>query len=75
MASYRGDPRWLRARFDSQCPGCDATIRKGAQIWYYPPKRYHRGGMALCEPCGAPMSREFYALAADEELYQQGKGV
>ena len=40
------DPRWIKARFGSVC-GCGHTIKKGADIFYYPSAR-----KAVCKVCG-----------------------
>ena len=58
--SYRNDPRWISARFISQCK-CGTSIRKGERVFYYPLVK-----QALCEVCGTPAAREFEAMSADE---------
>ena len=62
------DPRWITARFASQCSRCGGVIRAGARVFYYPATK-----TVLCnvnEDCGAKASREFDAMAADERQYQ-----
>ena len=36
MSRYSSDPYWLTARFNSECHGCKAPVRKGQQAFYYP---------------------------------------
>ena len=65
MTRYQNDPRWIKARFSSECPMCHGMIKKGAQIFYYP-----RTKTALCadDKCGGAASRQFAAEAADEDF-------
>ncbi len=69
MKHYSGDPYWTHARFQSQCPRCHTTIRKGDRIFYYPRHKH-----ALCESCGHPAAADFAAAAWDEDLYTQTTG-
>ena len=62
MPKYSLDPRWMTARFSSTCSKCDQPIAKGADIFYYP-----NGKRALCKTCGDDVSREFAAMAFDED--------
>jgi hypothetical protein len=48
--TYRQDPYWLYARFNSVC-SCGAKIATGDHIFYYPPFRNEKG-KAYCESCG-----------------------
>ena len=63
MARYSNDPRWVTARFDSECTGCRKTIRRGQPAFYYPRTRD-----VLCDrdDCGGQASRDFEAAAFDE---------
>ena len=44
-------PRWMAARFASQCAECDAPMAKGDQIAYFKIAR-----RAICETCGKAQS-------------------
>jgi len=66
-SSYAGDPRWMTARFGSQCHKCDGEIKRGSQIWFYP-----KGRLAYCETCGVPDSKVFDAAVADEDFMNRG---
>ena len=67
MRRYRQDPYWTRARFTSQCRKCGRTIRRGEDIYYYPRTRtVYCGG-----ECGQAASRDFAAMAQDEDFYTQ----
>lgn len=48
--AYVGRPRGLTAQFESDCPACGDTIRKGELI-VLDGKRY------VCEPCGSVVVR------------------
>ena len=65
MPKYSKDPRWIKARFAGECPKCEALIRKGDKIFYFPNGRH-----VLCsaEDCGGKASREFEAAAQDEAI-------
>lgn len=62
MSKYASDPRWITARFNSDCP-CGQPIHKGEKIFYYP-----KGRKALCEKCGEKASAEFNSAAMDESF-------
>ena len=63
MPRYPRDPYWLTAKFNSTCPKCKETIKKGQQAFYYPSTRE-----CYCQKdsCGGNASREFTAAAEDE---------
>lgn len=63
-SSYRGDPYWLTARFDSTCRQCGRPIHKGDELFYFP-----RTKTPYCSKCGENHSRRFQAEAADEYAY------
>ena len=63
MSRYRGDPRWITARFSSVC-GCGKRINKGEDILYWPSSR-----TAQCKTCGEPEWQDFLSAAADEDVY------
>ena len=65
MTSYRKDPRYMTARFPSKCDGCQADIRKGERIFYYP-----NGHKAYGDKCGcaATQAADFEAARFDEEF-------
>lgn len=62
MNRYSGDPRWLYARFSSECK-CGHVIKKDERIYYYP-----NGKTALCKTCGEKAAAEFNAAAQDEAM-------
>ena len=64
MAKYKGDPRWITARFNSGCDECGATIGKGDDAYYYP-----LVPCIFCKKCGQARSAEFNAAAFDEAQY------
>lgn len=64
--TYKGDPYWLNARFNSTCQ-CGTPIKTGDKIFYYP-----RGKTALCPKCGEKAHAEFAAAAADEQFMSGG---
>lgn len=68
MPRYSRDPRWIKAKFESQCSRreCQCTIKRGEDAFYYP-----NGRKILCQKdeCGGQASREFSAAAADEDGY------
>lgn len=66
MPRYSLDPRWIIAKFPSDCSTCRAPIRKGARIFYYP-----NGKTALCEKCGTPAAAKFDAEAHDEAFMRR----
>jgi len=73
MPRFNGDPRWLKARFDSdcsnsECPGI-GKIRKGEQAFYFPRTR-----KTFChhDECGGKESRDFDASAQDETMFGGG---
>jgi ribosomal protein L44E len=68
MTSYRGDPYWLNARFDSFCKKCNKKIKKGSKIFYYP-----RSKSAYCEECGKHAEKDFRNMAEAEDYYS-GRG-
>ena len=65
MTNYRKDPRYMTARFASQCDGCQGEILKGDSIFYYP-----NGRSAYGEKCGcaATQAADFEAARMDEEF-------
>ena len=56
--SVKGDPFWMTARFDSNCPRCGKAIYRGNRIFYYP-----HGKRALCEGCGKNAERDFMDMS------------
>ncbi len=61
--SYKGDPRWITARFKSKCTGCDAPISKGDSAFYFPNGKSLYGDKC---GCGRDQSASFDAAAFDE---------
>ena len=53
---YNQDPRWIKARFNSNCHKCQEQIEKGDDILYYP-----KGKTVYCETCGMPEWKTFQA--------------
>lgn len=66
MPRYCLDPRWITARFASNCPQCRKPIRKGSRVFYYP-----NGKKALCETCGTPAAAKFEADCHDEAFLRR----
>ena len=68
MRTYNNDPYWTKARFKSKCHKCGKVINKGQDIFYYPNSK-----TVLCDAddCGQAASREFAAMAADEDFYNR----
>ena len=62
------DPRWITARFNSQCHGrdCAQVIRKGERAFYYP-----NGKRIYAVACGHAESNanDFETCRFDEESY------
>lgn len=65
MPKYNKDPRWIKARFPGECPRCEALVKRGDNIFFYP-----NGNRILCsgEECGGQASRDFDAAVQDEEF-------
>lgn len=63
MSQYSGDPRFISAKFESNCnkPECGALIRKNDKVFYYP-----NGRKIFCPKCSVKISAEFEAAVADE---------
>ena len=68
-AHHAGDPRWITAKFNSNCSRCGLPIVKGSLIWYYPGPKY-----VMCErpDCGKQAAEDFRAAAHDEEILSGG---
>ena len=64
MKKYKGDPRRITARFNSNCSKCKTKIVKGTTAYYWPNTK-----TIMCPGCGEPEYREFLAMAADEDSY------
>jgi len=64
-SSYRGDPFWMRARFNGVCK-CGAPIFKNERIFYYPKGRVACGATCGCAKAAAA---DFAACVADEDFY------
>ena len=64
MSRYSNDPRQMTARFSGQCSKCNAPIKKGAEMYWWPSSR-----QAMCEKCGEPEYRQFQSSCADEAAY------
>lgn len=64
-ASYRDDPRWLRARYAGSCAGkdCGEKFGKGADIFWYP-----KGKHAFYGACAERAAADFRACAEDEYM-------
>jgi hypothetical protein len=62
---YRNDPRWIEARFKSECKRCKATIKKGEKLFYYP---LDKSCYCSKEDCGGKESASFEAAAFDESM-------
>lgn len=71
MSYYRSrrryvPPRWITARFDSDCTGCGARIKKGDDLFYY------RGNYALCKECGSDQQRQIQSEDFDLNVMWNG---
>ncbi len=66
MPRYARDPKWLTAKFKSNCKGCGATVKRGDRAFYYPSTRSIYG-----EACGcaATNAADFESHAFDETQY------
>jgi hypothetical protein len=62
-SSYRKDPYWTVARFDSSC-SCGACIKKGTDMFYYPLTK-----TALCPQCSNKAAGDFELARQDEDFY------
>lgn len=60
---YSRDPRWLSARFHSDCAGCSKPVNKGDKAFYFPSSRSIYGDKC---GCAAKQSADFDAAAFDE---------
>lgn len=65
MPRYANDPRWITAKFRSNCSTttCRKLIAKGDRIFYYPSCK-----SVKCTECGEAASAEFEAAKADEDF-------
>ena len=61
MASYKSDPRWIVAKFDSMSNG--TMVRKGTKCWYYPATKTILTGEAAEQA-----ALDFYAARSDEDF-------
>lgn len=66
MASFKGDPYWIKAKFQSTCKGCGKVIEKGEDIFFFP-----RSKAVFCglRDCGIKESISFDNVAMDEAFY------
>ena len=66
MRRYARDPHWITARYATKCDKCAGDIKRGADAFYYP-----NGKLLYCDKdnCGGACSRDFTAMAQDEETY------
>ena len=60
---YAGDPRWITARFRSQCAGCGEPVAKGDRAFYFPRSRTVYGDAC---GCANDQSADFEAARFDE---------
>jgi hypothetical protein len=53
---YRNDPKWISAKFVSQCKKCNRSIKKGEDIFWYPSTK-----SVYCNDsnCGQACSKDF----------------
>jgi hypothetical protein len=67
---YRGDPRWISAKYPSKCAHCGHAIARGERAFYYPNGRY-----LFCkhDDCGGQADRDTYAAIQDEQFYGSGR--
>ena len=61
---YNQDPKWIIAKFDSKCHGCNESILKDSDMFYYPSDK-----SVFCESCGEAESNSFESYNADESVY------
>jgi hypothetical protein len=63
------DPRWITARFASECArtGCSGRIAAGSRTFYYP-----SSGKTHCAAHSEEAAADFAALAADEAMMGGG---
>lgn len=60
---YKGDPRWLQARYPGECDKCGEPFKKGARIFWYP-----NGRKAYSGRCAEAAAADFNAIAADDVM-------
>lgn len=68
MTHYAGDPYWMTCKFAGKCGRCTREIKKGERAFRY------KDGTIYCglEKCGGIASREFDAVAQDEDFLMRG---
>ena len=67
MTHYRGDPRWITAKYAGKCHRCGEGIDRGSEAFYYPKgKQLYGKGCG----CGDAEWRSFESARCDEEVYQ-----
>ena len=62
---YNNDPKWITAKFDSKCHGCEESILKEDDIFYYPLDK-----SVFCESCGEAESYSFESIKQDDQFIQ-----
>ena len=61
--SYSKDPKWITAKFNSDCSMCGTSINKDDYIFWFPLCK-----SVFCENCGIKESNDFQASKQDEDL-------
>ena len=69
MKHYNNDPRWIKAKFNSECYKCHNQIKKGDNIYYRP-----SGKHVYCKVCGDIENAEFSSMVFDEHVYNNSNG-
>lgn len=64
MRKYSLDPRFITAKFNSNCSKCKTAIKAGEQILHSP-----ADAKIYCNSCGTPIYQDFLSNAMDEEVY------
>lgn len=67
MKHFKGDPRWITAKF-GHCSECHTDI-KNKRAYYYPNTKE-----IFCESCGQKHAADFNSHAQDEEMYSSYYG-
>lgn len=67
---YAGDPRWMKAKYESRCSDCGEYIGRGEDAYYYPKIK-----KILCPPCGKDAEADFQTMTEYEEWSDGGRSL
>ena len=57
------DPRWITAKFNSQCKECRQAVKKNSPAFWYPLTK-----TIFCEQCGSREYKTYVAITHDETM-------